>query len=444
MWLKIVKWAALAVGIIIAIGAIALLIMHAHYNRVINKELARIRAEGYPVTFSEINAFYPYPKGPNAASAYERAFNLLYNEYPKEMPVAGSGTLPPVGEPLPGEMRGMIRDFIEHNAAAISALRAASNIKECRYPVDFGAGFDAKMPHLGQLRCSARLLELAAIYDADAGRHAGAAEHFVSGIAVARSINHEPNVMSLLVGNSIYEISLEGLSYSMSLTQFDETALQSISDALRSEPPQDRLSHTLIAERCTGFNVWNHPEFIDGVMGKPLRMFCSFTGIRQRDQIFYLKTMRRLIEIAELPLPEQMAAAEEHDSETRRGFRSGLKIIVHKRITAICSLMLPAMKRVLDSNATCIARIRCAQAAVLIEKFRLDEQSLPTNLNELMPEYLSAIPIDPFSGKPVLYKKLDKGYVVYSVGGNLIDDGGVGRTPGLFNEDPDIIFQVIR
>ena len=36
-----------------------------------------------------------------------------------------------------------------------------------------------------------------------------------------------------------------------------------------------------------------------------------------------------------------------------------------------------------------------------------------------------AATIDPFSGKPLLVKKLASGWMVYSVGGNLVDDGGV-------------------
>ena len=54
---------------------------------------------------------------------------------------------------------------------------------------------------------------------------------------------------------------------------------------------------------------------------------------------------------------------------------------------------------------------------------------------------MDEIPPDPFDGKPLRYKKLEKGYVVYSVGPDGNDDGGKERGLG---DDYDIIFVVER
>ena len=59
-----------------------------------------------------------------------------------------------------------------------------------------------------------------------------------------------------------------------------------------------------------------------------------------------------------------------------------------------------------------------------------------------MPDYLIVAPIDPFDGKPLRYKKLAKGYVVYSIGTNETDNGGsetIGETGPL-----DVTFTVKR
>ena len=34
------------------------------------------------------------------------------------------------------------------------------------------------------------------------------------------------------------------------------------------------------------------------------------------------------------------------------------------------------------------------------------------------------MPLDPFDGEPLRYKKLSPGYIVYSIGDDLSDDGG--------------------
>jgi len=43
------------------------------------------------------------------------------------------------------------------------------------------------------------------------------------------------------------------------------------------------------------------------------------------------------------------------------------------------------------------ARIRLATTAIAVERFRLACGRLPENLNELVPQFLSAVPADPFS-----------------------------------------------
>ncbi len=62
--------------------------------------------------------------------------------------------------------------------------------------------------------------------------------------------------------------------------------------------------------------------------------------------------------------------------------------------------------------------------ALAVERFRLDRGRLPGQLQELTPQFLEAIPMDPFDGAPLRYRRLDRGYVIYSVGADGHDDRG--------------------
>jgi len=48
----------------------------------------------------------------------------------------------------------------------------------------------------------------------------------------------------------------------------------------------------------------------------------------------------------------------------------------------------------------------------------------PAALAELIPAILQEIPVDPFTGGSLIYKRSDDGFIVYSVGSNLKDDEG--------------------
>ena len=70
------------------------------------------------------------------------------------------------------------------------------------------------------------------------------------------------------------------------------------------------------------------------------------------------------------------------------------------------------------------ACLELASTALAIERFRLQQGQLPDALNELAPKFIDAVPKDPFDGAPLRYKRLARGYVVYSVDADGHDDGG--------------------
>ena len=76
------------------------------------------------------------------------------------------------------------------------------------------------------------------------------------------------------------------------------------------------------------------------------------------------------------------------------------------------------------SIATALALGRTADGAIAAERFRRATGALPGALGRLVPEYLPAVPIDPFSGREIRYLNAADRVVVYSVGLNEKDDGG--------------------
>jgi hypothetical protein len=72
-----------------------------------------------------------------------------------------------------------------------------------------------------------------------------------------------------------------------------------------------------------------------------------------------------------------------------------------------------------------LPHLRSARIVVAIERYRRDHgEQMPGTLDALVPTYLPAAVIDPFSGQSMLLKKEARGYAVYSVGSNRRDDGG--------------------
>jgi hypothetical protein len=72
-----------------------------------------------------------------------------------------------------------------------------------------------------------------------------------------------------------------------------------------------------------------------------------------------------------------------------------------------------------------MARISCA-----LERYRLANGQFPDTLDTLAPHFINKIPNDVLDGKPLRYRRTpDSSYLIYSVGWNKTDDGGVAPPP---------------
>ncbi len=55
---------------------------------------------------------------------------------------------------------------------------------------------------------------------------------------------------------------------------------------------------------------------------------------------------------------------------------------------------------------------------------------MPESLDNLVPAYMEFVSTDPFEGQSLKYRALETGFVVYSVGEDLTDQGGAEHSPG--------------
>lgn len=95
-------------------------------------------------------------------------------------------------------------------------------------------------------------------------------------------------------------------------------------------------------------------------------------------------------------------------------------------------------------------RLKTGREALLtvlaVMRYQKDKGRYPSGLNELLREgYLKKLPMDPYSEGPLVYKKSETGFIIYSIGMDLKDDGGeMGLTnrgkPKMFMENGDWVF----
>ena len=138
------------------------------------------------------------------------------------------------------------------------------------------------------------------------------------------------------------------------------------------------------------------------------------------DGRFYIDRITEMLDATQSPFPEALRMAEATDAriqkEMARPLR-GLKIF--------SGMLLPALGKSVEKSAVSQAALRSAVVGCAVERHRLAHgKQLPATLDELVPAFLDAVPLDPFDGKPLRYRATNDTYVVYSIGPDRVDDGG--------------------
>ncbi len=94
--------------------------------------------------------------------------------------------------------------------------------------------------------------------------------------------------------------------------------------------------------------------------------------------------------------------------------------------TILCRMFLPALGNCPRRFAFAQATVNLARTAGALERYRLAHGKYPATLDALAPQFIAKLPRDPIGGQPLHYRVTGDGqFILYSVGWNETDDGGI-------------------
>jgi hypothetical protein len=92
----------------------------------------------------------------------------------------------------------------------------------------------------------------------------------------------------------------------------------------------------------------------------------------------------------------------------------------------LIGMLTPAVRRIRRSVDGIEQGQRNVQLAFALAVYKTEKGRYPTSLSSLAPDYVASVPGDLFSGKALVYRTSDDGYLLYSIGVNETDDPGNG------------------
>lgn len=394
----------------------------------LKKERALARAAGLPLTTEEWPV-KPIPPADDATPFYNKAFaleeekGLIMSEGAWELLEAARK-----GRRLSAAEITTLRQESNRRRAVLDLLRQGAARPAIALPAPEAAesGINILRPEvMGRQRTVATALRDEAGILALEGRYAEAARTQALGYNVARQIYRQPVLIAYAVGAAIEAITDAGLETVLQRAGPDEAAARAVLDALKKAPEGPFLPAAFRGEAwfATDYSVSIRKEgpgtyaivFLD--RDKPARARRLTKGeqallsdLQDAMDADWLRRLRGLVVAAEKPWPQSEAEMQRLVPEASGTINP---------ITAWSALAIQSMVPMPASEARRVARHRVVRAAALVLSHRARTGAWPQRLDEAAPP-----PVDPFSGKPMGYRREGDGFVVWSVGKEGTFDGG--------------------
>lgn len=375
----------------------------------------------------ELASLYPAtPAGMATAELYLRAVDATadLNSSMEGLPYIGQGTTKDFrGKPLSQELVSQIATCLDAHKETFRLLDEAARGTECRYPVDLSKGAAVELPHLLSIRNLGRLLSLRSLYASVTGDSAKVARSLENCIAVVESLRREPLNTSQLVRVALIWIAIEALNEAQNRIDLAPAELLELQEKLASVEGLDGLRAAIRGELFVSLQEAEKPFDAAQFEGVSPEYIAEMEKLQPKpDEV--RKFFSDLLASIDLPAAEVMLECER----------------LSEAYPTLGRLHCSAIKAFHRMHA----QVRSAQIALAVDRYSRTNAGPPETLEELVPVYLRTIPLDPFDEQPMRYRLEEGGFLVYSVGDNLVDDNGVQdvRTDQEMKRFADIPYRV--
>ncbi|MFA0769359.1 MAG: hypothetical protein OXFUSZZB_002687 [Candidatus Fervidibacter sp.] len=392
----------------ITLAYIALLVIlvglawHLRVMRQLERELERLRKAGEPTRWEDIAP--PIPKHLDGTPLLLKAIEQLH---------AAQQKIPP------NIWKTYNAQVLEAARPALKTLRQALAFPHWRL-VDPKQVAEFEMPdeEYKALREFARLLRAEALQRKRKGDVDGALESCQTILKLCRHMDDEPYLFAFLVQKTIFSIGVvtlwEGV---LSDADASATAYRAVLAELRAWDIDRAFVRALKGERVVaGILVY---DFFRRKVGFGRWLLSTWIAANQS---LTLAFYRQLLPIAQKGVPYDRRKISRLIANFKRRTQGST---LHFATMLADLLILTETEEVFDRVTETHALQRVTEVALALRLYRKEHGRYPEDLQALVPKFLPSVPSDPYDGKPLRYRKLQKGFKVWSVGENRKDDGGV-------------------
>ncbi|MGD0785862.1 MAG: hypothetical protein ABR969_08595 [Sedimentisphaerales bacterium] len=399
----------------------------------------------------------------NAAYYYNQAGEKI-DKLPEEMTNIFAKSYFECNEPE----KKQAEEWLTKNQEILNLVIAGSDKPYCwdkYYTEQNNVMFAVLLPHPKEYKNIARILCFKACFSASEGNYSQGLENILTALKLGKHIKTEPFLIEQIVGIAIESSSVQNLRQILSRYNIDKSELAKLQCSLETIVREDIFRITFKGERMCFYDAIQR-SFTDDIFGGHIYVrgdmgimddiidgpYNNQTG--KREQQDFPETLKKLFSIlfTQPGKKETLKSSDEiydyyeklsaltpfEQQSIEPNTNEKLKEIAGKNI--FLTMLAPVFNKLVTMPYRNKAEIQATTTIIAIIRYKQENGAYPDNLEGLLNKSLiKEIPADPFSDKPLVYKKTEKGFTLYSVGEDFVDNGGImgvdkDGKPRLWNE----------
>jgi hypothetical protein len=319
----------------------------------------------------------------------------------------------------------------------IEELRQAAQLPDSRFPVPYSDENPAEilLPHLAAIKQCSQVLQLRALAELQNNESDKAFNDVKLMFRLADSVRTEPFIISHLVRYAIIQIALQPVYEGLAAHEWSDAQLGAMEPDLAGLDALADFKFSVNGERAASVKIiaWlaKNPGHLQDLWGdfgsgnpgvSVALLYLAPKGWYYQNDIVLAKSHEGWLsgpvnDERQIISPRDVAQVEKN---TQRDLRhlGPYNILVR--------MLAPSFNGYAERVAYQQNAVNLARVAIALERFRLANGAFPGSLDALSPQFLQEVPHDIINGDPLHYRLTQDGqFVLYSVGWNGTDDGGV-------------------
>jgi hypothetical protein len=368
--------------------------------------------------------YYRHPAIPHTVDGFSMTNGELTAQTNFNVHVAGAF---PIG-PQPQTAAKYVLLALSKFDSAVEELRQASHRPYANIPENYAGGFDAVSPLLpifAELKSCSQLLQLRVSAELANGQNTKALDDVKLSLYLGNSLRNSPFLISYLVRMAITEIGLQPIWEGLAKHEWSDSQLAELDSNLARLDFLADYGFVIRGERAfeiLSFEQQRRTHEIILPDGSTVKLRWMPSAYFYQNELAFAQMSEQWI----LPLVNTNTRVISPTNLRRADAGIHAERQHYSPYKAQALMLFPSLSSMVKKVAALQSSVDLARVVCALERYRLAHSHYPDSLAILEPQFIAQVPHDIINGQPLHYRLKPNGqFVLYSVGWNGTDDGGV-------------------